>query len=64
MPQSEVRKLGKKYRIMNDKAKELFMEFKRDFKLEDYTRPKPFFIPKFMWNLLLNWLFKRKKYGK
>lgn len=39
-------------------VEKVLKEFKDAFDINDYIKPKPLLIPKFAWNILINWIFK------
>lgn len=53
--------IGRRYRLIRREAVKLFQEFVDTFDINEFIRPKPFFIPRWMWNLLINSLLIRRK---
>jgi hypothetical protein len=52
----EYRKIRKETRKNADR---IAKEFNDSFDIRDYIISKPFIIPKFIWNILINWLIKK-----
>jgi len=41
-------------------ADRIINEFMGKFDIRDYLRPRPKFFPKFVWNLLIQWIILKK----
>jgi hypothetical protein len=57
---SKLKKLRKYTRQNFDRIQDgVLKDFQKNFKVEDYLRPKPRLIPQWFWNFILDWIIRK-----
>ena len=53
--------IGRRYRLIRREAVKLFQEFVESFDIHEFVRPKPFFFPRWLWNMIVNSILIHRK---